>query len=143
MRRMFEERLTGFDGEAGRGFTIGDLSDLQEFAQRSLAGLDPATPTGRSPVKFIGAAAVAEDIANLKAATAKTDTIEVFMTAASPGVISIYLQNEYYPTRRLILRLLGAQCVRNMKLSAMLVSSSRLMPRSRNGAARGRRRANC
>ena len=102
------ERLTGFDGEAGRGFTIGDLSDLQEFAQRSLAGLDPATPTCRSSVKFIGAAAVAEDIANLKAATAKTDTVEVFMTAASPGVISIYLQNEYYPNEEAYLAAIGS-----------------------------------
>jgi len=41
--------------------------------------------------------AVQHDIANLKAALQGTDSAEVFLTAASPGVISFFLENRYYP----------------------------------------------
>jgi 5-methyltetrahydropteroyltriglutamate--homocysteine methyltransferase len=37
------ERLSGFSGK-GRGLAIWDLHEVPEFAQRSLAGLDPQNP---------------------------------------------------------------------------------------------------
>jgi hypothetical protein len=43
------ERLSGFSGK-GRGLTIWDLHDVPEFAQRSLAGLDPQTPACTGPI---------------------------------------------------------------------------------------------
>jgi 5-methyltetrahydropteroyltriglutamate--homocysteine methyltransferase len=91
------ERLSGFEGR-GEGLTIWDLADTPEFAKRSLAGLDPMTPACTGPVVFEGQAALEQDIANLRAAAAKAAPAELFMTAASPGVISIYLENQYYPT---------------------------------------------
>src|SRR5215211_4012071 len=39
------------------------------------------------------------DIENLKAVTANAGVEEVFMTAASPGVIAIFLANEYFPSQ--------------------------------------------
>ena len=90
------ERLSGFSGK-GRGLTIWDLHDVPEFAQRSLAGLDPQTPACTGPIVYQGRAALEEDIANLRTATEELTT-QLFMTAASPGVISIYLENQYYST---------------------------------------------
>ena len=43
--------------------------------------------------------AVQVDIANLKSAAAVTGTNELFMTAASPGVIAVFLPNFHYPSR--------------------------------------------
>ena len=91
------ERLSGFSGK-GRGLTIWDLHDVPEFAQRSLAGLDPQTPACTGPIVYQGRAALEEDIANLRTATEELTPTELFMTAASPGVISIYLENQYYST---------------------------------------------
>jgi 5-methyltetrahydropteroyltriglutamate--homocysteine methyltransferase len=91
------ERLSGFSGK-GRGLTIWDLHDVPEFAQRSLAGLDPQTPACTGPIVYQGRSALEEDIANLRAAAEELNPTELFMTAASPGVIAIYLENQYYPT---------------------------------------------
>ncbi len=91
------ERLSGFEGK-GRGLTIWDLHDVPEFAERSLAGLDPMVPACTGPIVYQGRVALEEDIANLKAATEKAEPADVFMTAASPGVIAIYLENQHYPT---------------------------------------------
>jgi 5-methyltetrahydropteroyltriglutamate--homocysteine methyltransferase len=91
------ERLSGFDGK-GRGLTIWDLHDVPEFAARSLAGLDPMVPACTGPIVYQGRAALDEDIANLQAATEKVEPADVFMTAASPGVIAIYLENQHYAT---------------------------------------------
>ncbi len=91
------ERLTGFEGKGG-GLTIWDLQDVPEFAQRSLEGLDPMTPACTGPIEYRGQAALDTDIENLKAACSAKDISEVFMTAASPGVIAIYLENQHYPT---------------------------------------------
>ena len=75
-----------------------DLHEVPEFAQRSLAGLDPQTPACTGPIVYQGRAALEEDIANLRTATEELTPTEIFMTAASPGVISIYLENQYYRT---------------------------------------------
>ena len=38
------------------------------------------------------------DVDDLKAALSAVDAQEVFMTAASPGVVSLFFRNEHYPT---------------------------------------------
>jgi 5-methyltetrahydropteroyltriglutamate--homocysteine methyltransferase len=40
---------------------------------------------------------VQQDIARLKAAVEERQVEEVFMTAASPGVMANFLPNDYYP----------------------------------------------
>lgn len=92
-----KERLTGFDGEAG-ALGIADLAEFPSLTERALEGLDVATPACTGPVEYRGHEAVAEDIDNLKAATEGAGARGVFMNAASPGVISIYLQNQHYPS---------------------------------------------
>lgn len=91
------ERLSGFQGK-GRSLTIWDLHDVPEFAARSLEGLDPTVPACTGPIVYQGEAALQADIANLQAAADKAAPHELFMTAASPGVIATYLENQHYPT---------------------------------------------
>jgi 5-methyltetrahydropteroyltriglutamate--homocysteine methyltransferase len=89
------ERLTGFEGK-GEGLTIWDLHDVPEFAERSLKGLDPATPACTGDIRYQGQEALDADIATLKAAASGSGATELFMTAASPGVTAIYLENQHY-----------------------------------------------
>ena len=50
-------------------------------------------------VKSKGQGELQKDILNLKKAMSVNDVQRGFMNAASPGVISLFLQNDYYPTR--------------------------------------------
>jgi 5-methyltetrahydropteroyltriglutamate--homocysteine methyltransferase len=95
-----KERLSGFDGE-GRLSAIGDLADYPEFAQRlfgEMALAEMRTPACTGRVKWKDKSAVQKDIANFKAALQGRKPSDTFLSAASPGVISLFLQNQYYAT---------------------------------------------
>jgi 5-methyltetrahydropteroyltriglutamate--homocysteine methyltransferase len=75
--------------------------DFPEFGERfALRGaLDTLKrPACTEAVAYKDQGAVAREIADLKAAVADCNPAEVFMSAASPGVISIFLGNHYYKT---------------------------------------------
>jgi 5-methyltetrahydropteroyltriglutamate--homocysteine methyltransferase len=55
------------------------------------------TPACTAPITVRDAAAAATDVANLQAA-AGAEGRERFLTAASPGVISLFFRNDHYPT---------------------------------------------
>jgi len=44
-------------------------------------------------------AAATTDVGNLKAALAEVRRTEAFMSAASPGVVSLFFRNDYYPSQ--------------------------------------------
>jgi len=93
-----KDRLSGFDGEAGT-MAIGDFADYPEYGERFMSqGVmqNLARPACTGPVTCKDTRAVQTDIANLKAALANSNATEGFMSAASPGVISIFLANQYY-----------------------------------------------
>lgn len=50
------------------------------------------------PVRYTGQAAVATDIANLKAAMKSAHAEEAFVTALSPGNVALYYPNSFYAT---------------------------------------------
>ena len=96
-----KDRYTGFDGDSPRNAPA-DLKLFPSFLQR-LAN-DGGTPQYARPmcvgeVKSKGQGELQKDIANLKAAMEANGVERGFMNAASPGVISLFLQNDYYPTR--------------------------------------------
>ena len=96
-----KDRYTGFDGDSPRNAPA-DLKLFPSFLQR-LAN-DGGTPQYARPmcvgeVKSKGQGELQKDIANLKAAMQANGVERGFMNAASPGVISLFLQNDYYPTR--------------------------------------------
>jgi 5-methyltetrahydropteroyltriglutamate--homocysteine methyltransferase len=93
-----KERLEGFGGEGGLAGMPADLAEFPEYMERVMGGIDFAMPACVGPVSYRGLEAVRTDISNLKAAVADTQVEDVFMTAASPGVIAVFLQNQHYPT---------------------------------------------
>jgi 5-methyltetrahydropteroyltriglutamate--homocysteine methyltransferase len=90
-----KERLEGFGGEGGLAGMPADLAEFPEYMERVMGGIDFAMPACVGPVSYRGLEAVRTDIANLKAAVAGAQVEDVFMTAASPGVIAVFLQNQH------------------------------------------------
>lgn len=96
-----KDRYTGFDGDSPRNAPA-DLKLFPGFLKRIAdEGGTPqyARPMCVGPVVSKGQGELEKDIANLKAAMAEHGVERGFMNAASPGVISLFLQNDYYPTR--------------------------------------------
>ena len=94
-----KDRMTGFAGDSPRR----PPADLEEFprflARQARSG---GTPNYKRP-RCIGAIKVKDkeqldrDIINFKSALAAHKREQGFLTAASPGVIALFLPNEYYP----------------------------------------------
>ncbi len=93
-----KERLDGFGGEGGLAGMPADLGEFPDYMQRVMGGLDFAMPACIGPVSYRDLEAVRTDVANLKAAVADAGVKDAFMTAASPGVISVFLPNQHYPS---------------------------------------------
>ena len=96
-----KDRYTGFDGDTPRS-PPQDLKLFPAFLKRLAdGGGSPrySRPKCIGPVISKGQGELQKDIANLKAAMGAHGAARGFMNAASPGVISLFLPNEYYPTR--------------------------------------------
>ncbi len=93
-----KDRLKGFGG-TGNTFVYQDLVDFPNLAKRVFG--DPGrarrkTPACNGPISVRDAAAARADIDNLKAALAGMKTTGAFLSAASPGVVSLFFRNDYY-----------------------------------------------
>jgi 5-methyltetrahydropteroyltriglutamate--homocysteine methyltransferase len=99
------ERLTGFDGESEWSRrSRADVDDHPDFTERWASRLDRSAivaPACTGDVRLRDREAVHRDVASLKAAAdaAGVALERLFMTAASPGVISHFFENRHYPTR--------------------------------------------
>jgi 5-methyltetrahydropteroyltriglutamate--homocysteine methyltransferase len=99
-----KDRLTGFGGQSEM-IGMGDLVDYPEYAQKMYRdlGADPdsvamSMPACIGEVRVRDHEQVRTDIDNLRAATEGVKAEDVFMSAASPGVIALFLRNQYYPS---------------------------------------------
>ncbi len=104
-----KDRYTGFSGDSPRNAPA-DLKMFPSFLQR-LAD-DGGTPKYARPmctgdVRSKGQGELQKDIENLKSAMSQRGLDRGFMNAASPGVISLFLQNDHYPTREAYLAALA------------------------------------
>lgn len=100
------DRMTGFDGDSPV-LPRTDWADFPEALARIQATLTVITrPACTGPVISKGGDEVQTDIANLKTAVAGVNSEEAFMTAASPGVIALFLTNQHYPSREAYLSVL-------------------------------------
>jgi 5-methyltetrahydropteroyltriglutamate--homocysteine methyltransferase len=104
-----KDRYTGFGGDSPRNAPA-DLKLFPKFLER-LAN-DGGTPQYARPmcvdeVRSKGQGELEKDIANLQAAMAQHGANRGFMNAASPGVISLFLQNSFYKTREAYLAALA------------------------------------
>jgi 5-methyltetrahydropteroyltriglutamate--homocysteine methyltransferase len=94
------DRLTGFGGDNERRVAL-DLKDYPEFRQK-MGRMTGSQEFRRS--SCIGPVAVKDleplqtDIRNLKAAMKASGVEEAFMNAASPGLITAFQPNKFYPS---------------------------------------------
>ena len=97
-----KDRMTGFGGEsAGLGSgppQLGDLRDFPEYAARLFPRVSSIlkTPACTGPISYQDTRDLNLDITNLKEAAHRVKAEEVFMSAASPGVISLFLRDHHY-----------------------------------------------
>jgi len=96
-----KDRLTGFGG-TGNTFVYQDLVEFPRLAQRVFG--DPGrsrrkTPACNGPIGVRDREAAAADAANLEAALRQAKATGAFMSAASPGVISLFFRNDHYPSQ--------------------------------------------
>ena len=104
-----KDRYTGFAGDSPRKAPA-DLKLFPSFLDRlAKEGGTPqyARPMCVDEVRPVGQHELEKDIANLRAAMAAHGATRGFMNAASPGVISLFLQNDFYPTREAYLAALA------------------------------------
>ncbi|OLE30034.1 MAG: cobalamin-independent methionine synthase II family protein [Betaproteobacteria bacterium] len=96
-----KDRLAGFGG-TGNTLVYQDLAGFPNLAKRVFG--DPGrsrrkTPGCNAPISVRDAEAAREDVDNLKAAAGKVNVQELFMSAASPGVIGLFFRNDHYPSQ--------------------------------------------
>ncbi|MEX0285723.1 MAG: cobalamin-independent methionine synthase II family protein [Paracoccaceae bacterium] len=104
-----KDRYTGFSGDSDRNAPA-DLKMFPRFLERLAS--DGGTPKYARPkctgdVRSKGQGELMKDITNLKTAMEKHGVTRGFMNAASPGVISLFLQNDHYPNREAYLAALA------------------------------------
>ena len=95
-----KDRLAGFEG-ASHPLQYRDLVDFPGMARRVFG--DPGrarrkTPACTGPVALRDPEAARADVANLQAVFPQVRAREGFLTAASPGVISLFFHNDHYPS---------------------------------------------
>jgi 5-methyltetrahydropteroyltriglutamate--homocysteine methyltransferase len=93
-----KDRLNGFGG-TGNTFVYQDLAEFPKLAQRVFG--DPGrsrrkTPACNAPISVGDRDAARTDVDNLRAALKQVDAAESFMSAASPGVVSLFFRNDHY-----------------------------------------------
>ena len=104
-----KDRYTGFSGDSPRNAPA-DLKMFPGFLERlANEGGTPqyARPMCTGEVKSKGHEELNKDISNLNSAIKQHGASHGFMNAASPGVISLFLQNDHYPTREAYLAALA------------------------------------
>ena len=93
-----KDRLDGFGG-TGNTFVYQDVHEFPALEKKVFG--DPGrsrrkTPACNAPISVRDPAAVRTDVDNLKAALAGVKAQEGFMSAASPGVVSLFFRNDHY-----------------------------------------------
>jgi 5-methyltetrahydropteroyltriglutamate--homocysteine methyltransferase len=93
-----KDRLNGFGG-ASNTFVYQDLADFPQLEKRVFG--DPGrsrrkTPACNTAISLRDHRAAETDADNLKAALADVKAVGGFMSAASPGVVSLFFRNNFY-----------------------------------------------
>ena len=104
-----KDRYTGFGGDTPRRAPA-DLrlypSYLKRLAEEG-GTAQYSRPKCIGPIESKGQGELLKDIANLKSGMQQHGALEGFMNAASPGVISLFLPNDYFPSREAYLEALA------------------------------------
>jgi 5-methyltetrahydropteroyltriglutamate--homocysteine methyltransferase len=98
-----KERLTGFGGEPRR--RVMQDTEFPDWVRTNLPVV--RYPTNNGPVQLADPTFAQRDIANLQTAAANAPHADVFMSAASPGVVDTFMPSTYYSTEREYLQAIG------------------------------------
>ena len=106
-----KDRLTGFGGQTP-GTPGADVEDFPGFAAKLKrwreGALERPTPCCQGPIAVKDTSQLEADLKRLREAADAACAGAAFMNAASPGVIALFQQNEYYPDRTAYLEALAA-----------------------------------
>ena len=96
-----QDRLSGFDGESVQNYFFEDLKDFPRSAE-AVAG-NPGrrkrkAPSCTSDIRVLDDRAAKDDMTALRAAADRHGHDAIFTSAASPGVISLFFANDFYPS---------------------------------------------
>jgi 5-methyltetrahydropteroyltriglutamate--homocysteine methyltransferase len=94
-----KDRLAGFAGEKSSGLHAADLAEFPAFTKRG--GRETGVtvikrPSCAGPITYRDRDAVRVDVENLRAGLNGVKVEEAFISAASPGVVSFFLSDNYY-----------------------------------------------
>lgn len=94
-----KDRLDGFGGESIQNYYFADLAEFPKSAE--LVAANPgrrkrSAPACNAPISVKDPEAAAQDMVNLSHAVSTRSVDGTFSSAASPGVVSIFFDNEYY-----------------------------------------------
>jgi 5-methyltetrahydropteroyltriglutamate--homocysteine methyltransferase len=96
-----QDRLAGFGGDTIQDYFFLDLADYPQSAAAVAANpgrRKRSAPACTGPISVRDETAVGVDMANLTAALRGDLAGRAFSSAASPGVVSLFFANRYYPT---------------------------------------------
>jgi 5-methyltetrahydropteroyltriglutamate--homocysteine methyltransferase len=105
-----KDRLSGFDGDHPRQIAK-DLQPFAEFRTRMAVFAGKQSFKRQAcvgPIQVIERETLKKDIENLRAAAGTHRAHEAFMNSASPGVVSAFQPNKYYPTHEAYVEAIGA-----------------------------------
>jgi 5-methyltetrahydropteroyltriglutamate--homocysteine methyltransferase len=105
-----KDRLSGFGGDNPR-LIAKDLQPFAEFRERMALFAGKQSFKRQAcigPIAVIERETLRKDIDNLRAAADEHKPHEAFMNSASPGVISAFQPNQYYPTHEAYVEAIGA-----------------------------------
>ena len=101
-------RASGFGGE-GKGIARRrEAEEFPEWAAAASQKIDDSltTPACVGDVAYADLGPVARDLVNLQDAVTRAGAPDAFLTAASPGVITKFLENQHYPSHEAYLEAL-------------------------------------
>jgi 5-methyltetrahydropteroyltriglutamate--homocysteine methyltransferase len=95
-----KDRLSGFAGHHPRPphLDLAPHADFREAMTRMIGTQSFRRAACVGPIELTDRDAIRKDLANLRAAVDRHGATEAFMNAASPGVVSSFQSNRYYPT---------------------------------------------
>ncbi len=94
-----KDRLSGFGGESVQSYFFADLEDYprsKEIVAANPGRRKRSAPACNGPISVSDAEAAELDMKHLAASASRHEVGGTFSSAASPGVVSLFFENDYY-----------------------------------------------